>query len=80
MQYFTDFFVLLVVAMHSIACFWVALGLSFEGSWIDCVRASAKATDNNVTFREKGATTLYITSLYFVATTLATVGYGDIKG
>lgn len=79
-QYFVDFFILLVLTMHSIACLWVAIGLYIPHSWIDSVGASAKGDDNNVTFRQKGVTTLYITSLYFVATTLATVGYGDIKG
>jgi Ion channel len=79
-QYFVDFFILLILTMHSIACLWVAIGLQTPNSWIDSVGASAKGDNNDVTFRNKGVTTLYITSLYFVATTLATVGYGDIKG
>jgi len=66
--------------MHSIACLWVAIGLYIPHSWIDSVGASAKGDDNIVTFRQKGTTTLYVTALYFVATTLATVGYGDVKG
>ena len=79
-QYFVDFFILLVLTMHSIACLWVAIGLTISHSWIDAVGPKALDDDDEITFREKGAATLYITSLYFVATTLATVGYGDIKG
>ena len=79
-QYFVDFFILLVLTMHTIACLWVAIGLYISHSWIDSVGPKAINDDHEVTFRKQGATSLYITSLYFVATTLATVGYGDIKG
>ena len=79
-QYFVDFFILLVLTMHTIACLWVAIGLHIPHSWIDSVGPKAINDDQEVTFRKQGATSLYITSLYFVATTLATVGYGDIKG
>jgi len=50
-QYFVDFFILLVLTMHSIACLWVAIGLYIPHSWIDSVGASAKSDDNDVTFR-----------------------------
>jgi len=66
--------------MHWIACLWVFIGLYIDQSWIDAVSSTAKGDDNNVTFREKGNVTLYITALYWCATTLATVGYGDVKG
>ena len=34
-RYFTTFTISLLLTMHSIACFWVKIGLENEGSWID---------------------------------------------
>ena len=57
--------------MHVVACGWIGVGQTEGwGSWLD---------EGNFDF-SKDESTIYITSLYWVVTTLTTVGYGDIYG
>ena len=65
---FTAFTISLLLTMHSIAFFWVRIGLQNENTWVD-----ERALDRNDT------TMLYITAIYWVTATLTTVGYGDVK-
>jgi len=73
---FTFVFELLLYLLslsHFLGCMWVYLGKVIEGSWIR--RPPDKITvDNNSDYD------VYITSTYWVITTLTTVGYGDYKG
>ena len=64
----------MLVMMHSVACIWLFFGENIVGSWINDV-------DEGIPGREDAdRATKYIYSFYWVVTTLATVGYGDIKG
>ena len=65
---FTQFIILFTI-MHMVACGWIYVGENEEwGTWIGKFVSS------------KDGSTVYITSLYWVVTTLTTVGYGDIYG
>mmetsp|Transcript_23910 Transcript_23910/g.16887 ORF Transcript_23910/g.16887 Transcript_23910/m.16887 type:complete len:114 (+) Transcript_23910:441-782(+) len=55
--------------MHTIACLWILLGQTLTGSWVD-IHELRYATSQNI----------YICAIYWVVTTLTTVGYGDFKG
>ena len=71
-DYFMSILVILFVGMHTIACLWLCIGLNVDYSWINNPNASIIVPDDR--------TSQYITSIYWTVTTLATVGYGDIKG
>ena len=55
--------------IHVLASTWIYLGRTIEESWVEM---------NN--FDKDDIKKLYITSVYWVITTLTTVGYGDFKG
>jgi hypothetical protein len=55
--------------MHTVACLWILIGNSLDESWIWAAGMTSSPRPD-----------VYITSLYWVITTLTTVGYGDIKG
>lgn len=67
-------FIILFTIMHMVACGWIYIGeREGWGTWL--------TNDNfNVSKANGDGTTIYITSLYWVVTTLTTVGYGDIYG
>ena len=58
---------------HFLGCMWVYLGKVIEGSWI-------RRPPDLITVDNGSNSDVYITSVYWVITTLTTVGYGDYKG
>jgi hypothetical protein len=72
LNYGANFIVLSLVGMHSVACVWLYIGESVSGSWIDYYEKTQQPLPDR--------TSKYITAIYWTVTTLATVGYGDVKG
>lgn len=63
-------------AIHIIGCGWIAVGQITACSWLDQVACDGPGlpVDRNNKYE------MYIKSVYWVITTLTTVGYGDYKG
>jgi hypothetical protein len=77
--------VVVFVMMHSVCCIWLLIGENFANSWILNPVYGVNAIYGNVWNESTqswvaNGTTKYITSFYWTVTTLATVGYGDVKG
>ena len=61
--------VLAIVFLHITACIHIIIGRNSYPNWI---------LDNNLT--ESKFSAIYLTSIYFLITTMTSVGYGDITG
>ena len=70
-QEFVKLNIFMVICIHTLACCWIRIGKSIDGSWIDV---------HGVNEDYSKRTNVYIASLYWTITTLTTVGYGDLKG
>jgi hypothetical protein len=74
----------LIFIIHILSCIWCYIGLDTPGSWI--YRKSLFADDddskgtNKPDFDAGSIDAVYIRGVYFIITTLTTVGYGDFKG
>ena len=70
---------MIITAIHIFACIWIIIGREIDGSWLrGCVGVDGqKSCTELITFDNYR---IFITSVYWVITTLTTVGYGDQKG
>jgi hypothetical protein len=75
----------LVYVIHVLSCFWILLGFLWNPdgvSWFKTAGlppATYKGTENYYDTFES-ITPIYIRAIYFIVTSLTTVGYGDVKG
>lgn len=60
---------LFAVLCHNLACLWFLVGELAEDGWV---------MRYNYTHSDKGEQ--YVAAIYFIVTTITTVGYGDITG
>ena len=63
-------------AIHIIGCAWIAVGQITQCSWLDQVACQGPGLPVDRSNKYE----MYIKSIYWVITTLTTVGYGDYKG
>ena len=69
-QRFTQLLLYIILFVHISGCIWIWIGATNDDGWI-----KVKGY-----LLEKDGTTIYIASIYYIVTTLATVGYGDFTG
>lgn len=64
------FFICLIYILHFCACFYAYLGMNYSDSWV-----YSRKLSYNLTISTKD---IYISSLYFLAETFTSTGYGDL--
>lgn len=69
----------LIYVIHVLACIWALLGYTVPGSWIFTI-AKGKGEQVKQMFDPSIVSAVYVRSVYFIVTTLTTVGYGDFTG
>lgn len=74
-SYLMNLMIYLVTIINILACSWIYIGRLFPCSWIE-----GGCDKGGPVMNLEDKKTVYITSLYWVITTLTTVGYGDYKG
>ena len=65
-------------AIHILGCLWIGIGFAVECSWLEA--EGGGCNDGNKAVDPSLDNELYIQSIYFIITTLTTLGYGDFKG
>lgn len=73
-----DMIIYMFSAIHILGCCWIGIGFTVQCSWLEAEGGGCNP-DNKVVDPTKDGD-LYIQSIYWVITTLTTVGYGDFKG
>lgn len=72
------------VMMHSVSCVWLLIGETYDHSWIHHKTQGLNTLYGTIEMEDGSLKadrlTRYITAFYWAVTTLATVGYGDVKG
>lgn len=72
--------VYLVAACHFIGCSWISIAKMTPCSWIEQGYSDSERCNMGPMINKSDDNTVYTTAVYWVITTLTTVGYGDIKG
>jgi len=80
-SYSVNLIIIMFTSIHVLACCWIYIGRKFSCTWIK----AGCDTDANKSFVDEYGEiednyTVLVTSIYWVITTLTTVGYGDFKG
>lgn len=86
--YFITLILYLVYVIHILSCSWTLIGYMSEGSWISVFQSSQKKVDDSELGKGSGKqefsmnniAAVYVRAVYFIVTSLTTVGYGDFKG
>ncbi len=75
----------LLYVIHVLSCFWVLLGFLWNpdgSSWFTSAGLPPTTYKGKGSYFEQfeSISVIYIRAIYFIVTSLTTVGYGDIKG
>lgn len=77
--------IVLVFGLHVLACCWISIGLEdpdgdLTEPWIVSQGLDVEPPENPGFIKMSKNARIYWTSWYFIATSITTVGYGDIAG
>lgn len=76
-----DMVIYMASAIHILGCCWIGIGFMVTCSWLTSEEEGGGAcTGANKAVNPWNDNDLYIQAIYWVITTLTTVGYGDFKG
>lgn len=82
-SYVGNLLIIMITSIHVLACCWIYIGLKFDCTWL-----KAGCNEDNYQFANPDTSLInsekeyqvFVTAVYWVITTLTTVGYGDFKG
>jgi len=75
---------MLVFSLHCLTCGFIAIGLyPTSDSWVKRLSLASPKSKGDESLDMKGIINkreIYVNALYFITTTITTIGYGDIYG
>lgn len=80
--YTLDLMIMMFWVIHILGCLWITLAKVTACSWVVQANSGENpgCTDKGLPIDPEYPTGIYVTAVYWVITTLTTVGYGDYKG
>ena len=79
-----DMMIMMVTCFHFLTCAWIYLGMVIVCSWLNQADKNPDGTntcdDGGIPINKADSFKVFIAAVYWVVTTLTTVGYGDFKG